>query len=55
MDLIRTIFFCRWRIFCARKVDIHDYLVFIPTVEFQKKSVLVRKDSNDALHVLNTG
>jgi len=47
-------FFVVGAYFDARKVDIHDYLVFIPTVEFQKKSVLVRKDSNDALHVLNT-
>lgn len=46
-------FFVVGAYFSPETVDIADYLIFIPSKDFQEKAVEVRKDTDDALYVLN--
>lgn len=47
-------FFVVGAYFDSKKVDVHDHLVFIPTIEFAKIATVVRRDTEDALLVLTT-
>lgn len=40
--------------FNPKKMDIDDYLVFVPSEKFTKKANVIRKNTDKALYVLNT-
>lgn len=47
-------FFIVGAYFNPAKIDIDDYLVFIPSLIFEKKAIEVRKNTDKAVYVLNT-